>query len=53
MFSKCPSVTEEHLKTSEALGKKYRPIENDPTVPIKEKSDLMEEWWLLSEKALM
>ncbi|KAJ8919361.1 hypothetical protein NQ315_016453 [Exocentrus adspersus] len=53
MFNKYPSLPEEYLRTVNGLAEKYRPIEIDPTLSIKEKSNHMEEWWLLTEKALM
>ncbi|KAG5898309.1 hypothetical protein JTB14_022998 [Gonioctena quinquepunctata] len=52
MFSKCPSVTEEHVRITNNLVKKYAPIEVDPNVPYGEKTKLMQEWWSLSEDSL-
>lgn len=52
MFSKCPSVTEQHQQVSKALADKYAPKEVDPNIGYEEKRQLMEEWWKLSEEAV-
>lgn len=52
MFTKCPSVSEEHIQTTLELSNKYGPMEQDPTIPYEEKRKHMEEWWLLSEQSL-
>nr|XP_023030478.1 7-methylguanosine phosphate-specific 5'-nucleotidase [Leptinotarsa decemlineata] len=52
MFSKCPSVTQEHIRIKDDLTKKYAPIEVDPHIPLEEKTKLMQEWWSLSEDSL-
>ncbi|CAH0560044.1 unnamed protein product [Brassicogethes aeneus] len=52
IFEKCPSLTDEFVKTVDGLNKKYYPMEMDPHIPLKEKYQLMEEWWGQSENAL-
>lgn len=52
MFSRCPSVTEEHKEECARLSAKYAPLEFDPTIPNEEKRKYMEEWWAFSEISL-
>ncbi|CAH1159801.1 unnamed protein product [Phaedon cochleariae] len=52
MFSRCPSVSEDHIKMNTELTKKYAPVEVDPNISMLEKKILMEEWWSLSEDSL-
>lgn len=52
MFTKCPSVTQEHIQTTTALAKLYIPIENDPNIPFEEKRKHMVDWWSSSEKSM-
>ncbi|KAL1509658.1 hypothetical protein ABEB36_004364 [Hypothenemus hampei] len=54
IFSKIPSClnNEKYQETVRGLRLKYYPIEMDPHIPVKDKIELMEEWWNLSEKAI-
>ncbi|CAH2009175.1 unnamed protein product [Acanthoscelides obtectus] len=52
MFENCPSLTDDFKNTCDAMTKKYRKIEIDPTIEMSEKRKNMEEWWRLSEEAL-
>ncbi|CAH0560045.1 unnamed protein product [Brassicogethes aeneus] len=51
IIKNCPSLTDELGKTLDGLYKKYYPMEMDLHIPLKEKYQLMEEWWDLNENA--
>lgn len=54
IFSSIPTAAQniEYQSTVKALRKKYYPIEMDPHLTVEEKIKHMEDWWILSEKAL-
>ena len=39
-------ITEEYSKKAKALAERYRPIEDDISIPIEEKKKAMMEWWI-------
>ena len=47
IFANANQVGEEYKQRRTALFNKYRPIEIDPNISDKEKSDAMKEWWQL------
>ncbi|KRT82170.1 hypothetical protein AMK59_4271, partial [Oryctes borbonicus] len=53
IFEKCPSLPDSYITSVTRLNEKYMPIEYDPRVPREEKRRHMEDWWRLSEEALM
>ncbi|GJQ84706.1 hypothetical protein Trydic_g21113 [Trypoxylus dichotomus] len=53
IFEKCPSLPGSYVTTVTQLNGKYMPIEIDPLMPREEKKRHMEDWWRLSEEALI
>jgi 5'-nucleotidase len=43
----------DYAEKAQALFEKYRPIEIDPKIPLKEKKKKMEEWWMTHFKLLV
>ncbi|KAH8405142.1 hypothetical protein KR222_004570 [Zaprionus bogoriensis] len=50
IFNECKSLPAHFKEESAKLFHKYRPIEIDPHIPIKEKVQYMIEWWTQSAK---
>jgi 5'-nucleotidase len=44
---------QDYAQKAQALFEKYRPIEIDPKIPLKEKKKKMEEWWMTHFKLLI
>ncbi|XP_017782272.1 PREDICTED: 7-methylguanosine phosphate-specific 5'-nucleotidase [Nicrophorus vespilloides] len=52
IFACCDSLPESYKVQEKTLKDKYLPIENDPKMPLPEKTKYMEEWWAQSEEIL-
>ena len=46
-------LTKDYAKKAQAFFNKYHPIEIDPTVSLKEKKKIMQEWWETHNKLLI
>ncbi|SRR6056297_50285 len=46
-------LSKEYAEKAHALYDKYHPIEKDPSIPLKEKKEKMQEWWEKHDKLLV
>ncbi|XP_047371177.1 7-methylguanosine phosphate-specific 5'-nucleotidase isoform X1 [Vespa velutina] len=52
LFGKCNQLPSAYMNESRRLYHKYRPIEIDPDLPLKEKIEAMSDWMIAAEKLL-
>ncbi|XP_043473742.1 7-methylguanosine phosphate-specific 5'-nucleotidase-like [Leptopilina heterotoma] len=52
IFAKCKQLPPQYAEMDTRTHKKYRPIETDPHISIKDKTAAMEEWMEISEEFL-
>ncbi|XP_026326959.1 7-methylguanosine phosphate-specific 5'-nucleotidase [Hyposmocoma kahamanoa] len=52
MFRECPSIPQEYKDEDVRLWAQYKPIEDDPNMTIKEKTQHMIEWYIASNNML-
>jgi HAD superfamily hydrolase (TIGR01544 family) len=52
IFRKCTQLSEEFKEKSRILYQKYRAIEINPVIPVKEKAEYMNEWMVAYHKML-